>query len=113
MSRDLELLVTKDDLLLTKSPLSAEQMQLFYQRTPEEKIKQRAAKGGGTWEYVQTSYAIDTLNRLNMKTYIDITLRRADTGHLRIPFGCVIWDRCIEVNCTVLILAHLYTIDRI
>lgn len=63
MSRDLELLVTKDDLLLTKSPLSAEQMQLFYQRTPADKIKQRAAKGGGTWDYVQTSYAIDTLNR--------------------------------------------------
>lgn len=56
--------VAQKDLLMTGSPLSAEQMQIFYQRTPKDKIMKRPAKGGGDWEYVQTGHVIDTLNRV-------------------------------------------------
>lgn len=56
--------ITPDDLLLTGSPFSAEQIQLFYKKTPKDKLMTRPAKGGGTWDYVQTGYAIDTLNRI-------------------------------------------------
>lgn len=57
-------IISKDDLLMTKSPLAPEQIQLFYQRTPEDKIMTRPAKGGGEWKYVTTSYVIETLNRV-------------------------------------------------
>lgn len=56
--------ITPDDLLLTGSPFSADQIQLFYKKTPKDKLMTRPAKGGGTWDYVQTGYAIDTLNRI-------------------------------------------------
>ena len=56
--------ITPDDLLLTGSPFTADQIQLFYKKTPKNKLMTRPAKGGGTWDYVQTGYAIDTLNRI-------------------------------------------------
>ncbi len=61
---NLDLLVSKSDLLMTQSPFSAEQLSQFYSKTPPDKVKSRRAKGGGTWQYVETSYVIDTLNRL-------------------------------------------------
>jgi hypothetical protein len=61
---NLDLLVSPSDLLMTKSPFSAEQLNRFYSKTPTDKIKQRKAKGGGTWDYVETGYVIDTLNRV-------------------------------------------------
>ena len=62
--KNLDLLVSPSDLLMTKSPFNAEQLNQFYGKTPKDKIKQRKAKGGGTWDYVETSYVIDTLNRV-------------------------------------------------
>lgn len=56
--------VTPDDLLMTNSPFTAEQLSIFYQKTPEDKLMKRPAKGGGTWDYVKTGYAIDVLNRV-------------------------------------------------
>jgi hypothetical protein len=61
---NLDLLVSKSDLLMTQSPFNAEQLTQFYSKTPADKVKSRRAKGGGTWQYVETSYVIDTLNRL-------------------------------------------------
>jgi hypothetical protein len=63
MANEIEVISPKD-LLFTQSPLSAEQIALFYQKTPANKIQQRPAKGGGKWDYVQTGYVIDTLNRI-------------------------------------------------
>ncbi len=62
--KNLELLVSPSDLLMAKSPFTAEQLNQFYSKTPADKIKQRKAKGGGTWDYVETGYVIDTLNRV-------------------------------------------------
>lgn len=56
--------VTPDDLLMTNSPFTAEQLSIFYQKTPEDKLMKRPAKGGGTWDFIKTGYAIDTLNRV-------------------------------------------------
>ncbi len=61
---DNALMVTKEDLLLTNSPFAEAQMQLFYQRTPQDKVMSRPAKGGGQWTYVKTGYVIETLNRI-------------------------------------------------
>lgn len=55
---------TPEDLLMTKSPFSAEQLAVFYQKTPEDKLMKRQGKGGQIWDYVQTGYAIETLNRV-------------------------------------------------
>lgn len=65
MSKDnLPEVVTPEDLLMVGSPFTAEQLSIFYQKTPEDKIMRRPAKGGGTWDFIKTGYAIDTLNRV-------------------------------------------------
>lgn len=56
--------VTPDDLLMVNSPFTAEQLSIFYQKTPEDKLMKRPAKGGGVWDFIKTGYAIDTLNRV-------------------------------------------------
>lgn len=63
-NKDLPQIVTPDDLLMTNSPFTAEQLAVFYQKTPSDKIMRRPAKGGGTWDYIKTGYAIDVLNRV-------------------------------------------------
>lgn len=57
-------IISKNDLLMTNSPLQPEQIQLFYQRTPADKIMTRPARGGGEWKYVKTNYVVETLNRI-------------------------------------------------
>lgn len=61
---DLPEIVTPEDLLMTQSPFAPEQLAVFYQKTPADKIMRRPAKGGGTWDYIKTGYVIDTLNRV-------------------------------------------------
>lgn len=57
-------MISENDLLMTNSPLESSQIQLFYQKTPADKILQRPGKGGQTWSYVKTGYVIETLNRI-------------------------------------------------
>ena len=57
-------LVTPDDILMTNSPFTADQLAVFYQKIPKDKIMRRPAKGGGTWDYIKTGYVIDVLNRV-------------------------------------------------
>lgn len=64
MSKDNLPAITKEDLLVTSSPFEDAQIQLFYQKTPADKIMKRPAKGGGEWEYVKTGYVVETLNRI-------------------------------------------------
>ena len=63
-NKDLPQVITPDDLLMTNSPFTAEQLSFFYQKTPEDKLMKRPAKGGGTWDFIKTGYVIDTLNRV-------------------------------------------------
>lgn len=57
-------LVKLDQLVRTDSGLTVAQIQKFFTKTPESKIKTRPAKGGGTWKYVEGSYVTQVLNSL-------------------------------------------------
>lgn len=56
--------LTKDMILKVDTQLTTEQVQKFFSATPKNKIKQRPAKGGGTWNYVSGSYVTQVLNSL-------------------------------------------------
>lgn len=57
-------LVKLDQLVRTDSGLTVAQIQKFFTKTPASKIKERPAKGGGTWKYVEGSYVTQVLNSL-------------------------------------------------
>jgi len=56
--------IPKDAILRVETGLTIEQVQKFFTKTPRDKIKQRPAKGGGTWDYVSGSYVTQVLNSL-------------------------------------------------
>lgn len=56
-------IITEDDLaLVSNNALNREQLQFLLRRTPEKYIKERPAKGGGTWRYVPGGYIRKVLN---------------------------------------------------
>lgn len=57
------LLVSADDLsLVENNSLNPQQLKLILKYTPEKYVKQRPAKGGGTWKYVTGGYVKKCLN---------------------------------------------------
>lgn len=52
------------DILKVESQLTTDQIQKFFSKTPDSKIKERPAKGGGKWKYVSGSYVTQVLNSL-------------------------------------------------
>ena len=56
--------ITTDALLKVATPLTTDQVQKFFTATPVAKIKERPAKGGGKWRYVEGSYVTQVLNSL-------------------------------------------------
>lgn len=56
--------VSKDAVLKVDTPLTVDQIQKFYSHTPPAKVKERPAKGGGKWKYVEGSYVTQVLNSL-------------------------------------------------
>lgn len=56
------ILTEKDLSLVNDNVFNAKQMQVILARTPEEFIKERPAKGGGTWKYVSGAYVRKCLN---------------------------------------------------
>lgn len=57
-----QLLVNPKDLSLTESALNKRQLQLLLKRTPDNYVRTRPAKGGGTWKYVTGGYVRKVLN---------------------------------------------------
>jgi hypothetical protein len=56
-------IITAKDLSLVENPaLNERQLKVVIQRTPAKFIKQRPAKGGGTWDYVSGGYVTKVLN---------------------------------------------------
>ena len=56
-------LIDKTELSLVKeNSLNEHQLALILKRTPNQYIKKRPAKGGGTWEYVTGGYVRKVLN---------------------------------------------------
>jgi Rad52/22 family double-strand break repair protein len=58
-----KLVVSEDELSLVENNLlNRSQLQQLLKKTPEKYIKQRPAKGGGSWEYVTGGYVKKVLN---------------------------------------------------
>lgn len=55
---------TTNQLLKVDTELTTEQVQKFFTATPPEKIRERPAKGGGNWKYVEGGYVTQVLNSL-------------------------------------------------
>lgn len=56
--------VSKYQIVKADTPLNDQQLQKFYEKTPDSKIRKRPAKGGGQWSYVSGSYVTQVLNSL-------------------------------------------------
>lgn len=56
--------IEKDAILKVESGLTLSQIQKFFTETPANKVKERPAKGGGSWKYVEGSYVTQVLNSL-------------------------------------------------
>lgn len=58
-----ELIVSENDLSLVKdNALNSDQLGRLLKETPKKYVKQRPAKGGGTWDYVTGGYVRKCLN---------------------------------------------------
>lgn len=64
MSNDLALIKSEDLSLVPDNLLNEDQLKLLLKKTPKQYVKQRPAKGGGTWNYVTGGYVRKVLNLL-------------------------------------------------
>jgi len=62
MSNELARISPKELALVDDNVLNAKQLQWIFKRTPQQYIKARPAKGGGSWNYVSGSYVRKVLN---------------------------------------------------
>ena len=62
MSNDNRVMTRKDIMKAEDLILSPKQLNIIFAKTPPKFIKQRPAKGGGKWNYVQTAYFQKCLN---------------------------------------------------
>lgn len=62
MSNELAKISAKELALVDDNVLNAKQLQWIFKRTPQQYIKARPAKGGGSWNYVSGSYVRKVLN---------------------------------------------------
>ena len=56
--------IEKDAILKVDTGLTVQQVQKFFTETPANKVKERPAKGGGKWKYVEGGYVTQVLNSL-------------------------------------------------
>jgi len=59
---ELALIDANDLSLVENNNLNASQLALILKKTPKQYVKQRPAKGGGTWDYVSGGYVKKCLN---------------------------------------------------
>lgn len=62
MSQDLAIITSEDLSLVSGNVLNELQLAQILKRTPSQYVKQRPAKGGGTWDYVTGGYVKKCLN---------------------------------------------------
>ena len=62
MSNDIVKIEAKDLSLVHDNSLNEKQLALLLKRTPKQYVRQRPAKGGGTWDYVSGGYVRKVLN---------------------------------------------------
>ena len=63
-NQDLALIQPEELSLVENNSLNAKQLQRILVRTPDQYVKKRPAKGGGTWDYVTGGYVKKCLNLL-------------------------------------------------
>ena len=61
-NKELAIVEEKDLALVEDNSLNAKQLQQLLKRTPSIYVKERPAKGGGTWKYVTGGYVKKALN---------------------------------------------------
>lgn len=61
-TNELALVSPQDLSLVENNSLNASQLALILKKTPKQYVKQRPAKGGGTWDYVSGGYVKKCLN---------------------------------------------------
>lgn len=64
----------------TSSVFNADQVNKMFAKTPKEYIKSRPAKGGGTWDYVDTTYmrrVLDSMFGFNWDFDVETSLKEA------------------------------------
>lgn len=83
--------VQKDLILKVTTDLNTQQINKFFTATPADKIRERPAKGGGTWSYVSGSYVTQVLNSLfgfnwsfEVVTSMTEALATANTGTITV-----------------------------
>jgi len=59
---ELALITAKDLSLVDGSSLNEKQLKILIGKTPKQYVRQRPAKGGGTWDYVSGGYIKKLLN---------------------------------------------------
>lgn len=64
MRKDLALVEKKDLSKVDDNSLNEKQLEVLLKKTPPAYVKQRPAKGGGTWDYVTGGYVKKSLNLL-------------------------------------------------
>lgn len=62
MSNEIAKISPKELALVENNALNERQLQWIFKRTPQQYIKSRPAKGGGSWNYVSGSYVRKVLN---------------------------------------------------
>lgn len=62
MANELALVEASDLSLVNDNILNDKQLKLILKRTPKQYVKERPAKGGGTWQYVSGGYVKKVLN---------------------------------------------------
>lgn len=62
MSNEIVKIDAKDLSLVSDNSLNQKQLALLLKRTPSAYVRQRPAKGGGTWDYVSGGYVRKVLN---------------------------------------------------
>jgi len=62
MENNLALVEESDLSLVDNNSMNAKQLKLMLSKTPQKYVRQRPAKGGGTWDYVSGGYIKKCLN---------------------------------------------------
>ena len=60
---NIEPIKDKDNYTIVPSPITNQQIETIFSRTPKEHIYERPAKGGGKWQYVTGVYVKKILTK--------------------------------------------------
>ena len=100
MKNSLKISVKEKEMYLTDTtPFTVAQMREIAKTTPKRAIKERPARGGGSWKYVATSYVIRKLNRIfGYNWSFECLTSEKDALEVAIRSKCVIVKCRLTIN---------------